>query len=141
MTKIWWNFNWAEFLWINANFSFEVSSYFDQSVNLFKWQINGIKSVDSNYRIKIFSNYEIFDESNSSIFIITDNLSDKKFKNTWISGHFRWWILKISWMNTRDITWIFRSYFSSVFNSWNKKFGILKYFWKCKFSNVVFLGF
>ena len=35
LTKIWWNFNWAEFLWINANFSFEVSSYFGQSVKYF----------------------------------------------------------------------------------------------------------
>ena len=27
LTRIWWNFNWAEFLWINGNFSFEVPSY------------------------------------------------------------------------------------------------------------------
>ena len=33
LIKIWWNFNWAEFLWINTNFSFEVSSYFGQSVD------------------------------------------------------------------------------------------------------------
>ena len=33
LTKIWWHLNWAEFLWINVIFSFEVPSYFDQTVN------------------------------------------------------------------------------------------------------------
>ena len=27
MNRIWWNFNWAEFQWINRNFSFGVPSY------------------------------------------------------------------------------------------------------------------
>ena len=27
MNRIWWNFNWAEFQWINGNFSFGVPSY------------------------------------------------------------------------------------------------------------------
>ena len=34
MTKLRWNFNWAEFQWINGNFSFKVSSYFGHTVFL-----------------------------------------------------------------------------------------------------------
>ena len=32
MNRIWWNFNWAEFQWINGNFSFGVPSYSVHSV-------------------------------------------------------------------------------------------------------------
>ena len=39
LTKIWWHLNWAEFLWINAIFSFELSWYF------------GLTVIDRDYRL------------------------------------------------------------------------------------------
>ena len=70
---------------------------------------------------------EIFDRRYSSIF-----RKNEKFKHTWVSGHFRWLILKVSWMNTHDITWIFRSYFSAISKLW-----ILWKIWNI-FENVSF---
>ena len=35
MNWIWWNFNWAEFQWINGNFSFVVSSIFPSVFPIF----------------------------------------------------------------------------------------------------------
>ena len=35
MNRIWWNFNWAEFQWINGNFSFGVPSYSVHTVYCF----------------------------------------------------------------------------------------------------------
>ena len=46
LTKIWWRLNWAEFLWINANFSFEVPSYFDQTVESWPHMISFFRFLD-----------------------------------------------------------------------------------------------
>ena len=37
MNRIWWNFNWAEFQWINENFSFGVPSYSVHTVSTHLW--------------------------------------------------------------------------------------------------------
>ena len=46
LTKIWWRLNWAEFLWINANFSFEVPSYFGQTVESWPHMISFFRFLD-----------------------------------------------------------------------------------------------
>ena len=55
LTKIWWHFNWEEFLWINANFSFEVPSYFGRTVFIFPLKAS-VTSKFTKYKSKIYIN-------------------------------------------------------------------------------------